>query len=58
MRRNNASMRLPADELKEVAAPGGCSLLTGHLVVILGMLALAGCASAPLAPARRWRQCA
>ena len=33
-------------------APHGCSLLPGHLAAIFGMLALAGCASAPLAPVR------
>lgn len=52
MRRNNASMGRPAEESKNPGAPHGCSLLPGHLVVILSMLALAGCASAPPASVR------
>lgn len=52
MRRNNASMGRPADESKKGGAPHGCSLLLGHLAVIFGMLALAGCTSAPPAPVR------
>ncbi len=52
MRRDNASMGRPAEESKKAGAPHGCSLLPGHLAVIFGMLALAGCASAPPAPVR------
>ena len=52
MRRNNASMGRPAAESKKAAAPHGCSLLPGHLVVILSMLALAGCTTVPPAPVR------
>lgn len=52
MRWNNASMGLPAVQSKQAGAPHRHSLLPGRLVVILGMLALAGCASAPLAPLR------
>lgn len=52
MKRNNASMGRPADESKKGGAPHGCSLLPGHLAVIFGMLALAGCGTAPPAPVR------
>jgi hypothetical protein len=50
MSRNNASMGRPADESKKASMPHGCSLLPGRLVVIFGMLALAGCTNTPLAP--------
>ena len=48
----NASMGRPAEEPRKTATPHGCTLLPGRLTVILGTLALAGCASAPLAPLR------
>ena len=52
MSRNNASMGCPADESKNASMPYGCSFLPGHLAVIFGMLALAGCATTPPAPVR------
>lgn len=52
MRRNNASMGRPGEESKEAATAYGCSLLSGLLVATLGMLALAGCTTAPPAPVR------
>ena len=45
-------MGRPAEESKKASAPHGCSLLPGHLAAIFGILALAGCASAPPAPVR------
>ena len=52
MRLDNASIGRPAEEAKKAATPHGCSILPGHLAVILGMLALAGCSTAPPAPVR------
>ena len=50
MTRNNASMGRPAEESKKAGVPYEYSLLPGHLAVIFGMLALAGCTSTPPTP--------
>lgn len=52
MRRDNASMGRPAEESEKAGVPHGYSFLPSHLAVIFGMLALAGCSTAPPAPAR------
>ena len=52
MRRNNASIGRPAEESKKAGVPHEYSLLPGHLAVIFGMLALAGCTSPTPVPVR------
>ena len=51
MRLNNASIARPAEEAKKAGRPHRCSRLPGHLALIFGVLALAGCGTAPPAPA-------
>lgn len=52
MRLNNASIARPAEEAKKAGRPHRCSRLPGHLALIFGVLALAGCGTVPPAPVR------